>query len=119
MFIQEAYADVVNGSASQVVATGGVGFGSLWVFVFIFAIMYFLIIRPQKIQYKKQEEMLKAIKTGDKVITAGGIVAKVKKAVPDKEEISVEIADGIVVEVLRSTISQVIHPEVKSEKKKK
>jgi preprotein translocase subunit YajC len=92
--------------------TGGPDiFMSILPFALIFVIMYFLIIRPQRQQMKKREEMLKAVRRGDTVVTGGGIVGKVTKVVSDGE-LEVEIAKGIKVRVIRSTVSDV---EVKGE----
>ena len=105
MFIQSAYADTLPGES----LASGVGFGSLWIFVFIFAIMYFLMIRPQQQQQKKHKEKLKSIKRGDQVVTAGGIVAKVKRIDGAKEEIIIEISENVEIRILRSTISDVLN----------
>lgn len=52
-------------------------------FVFLIAIMYFVIIRPQNQQAKKHKEMLEALTKGDKIVTSGGLVVEIKK-VEDK-----------------------------------
>lgn len=52
---------------------------SLIPFIAIFAIFYFLFIRPQKKQQKKHKEMLESLKTGDKVVSYGGIVSEIIK----------------------------------------
>lgn len=72
----------------------------------IFVVMYFLIIRPQRAQMKRREELLKNIRRGDQVVTGGGIVGKVTKVVDDTE-LEVEIAEGIKVRVVRSGVSEV------------
>ena len=76
--------------------------------IFIMAIMYFLLIRPQQQQAKKLREKIENVRRGDTVVTAGGIVGRVVKA-PDAEdpEILVEIADNVQVKVLKSTLSDV------------
>ena len=63
-------------------------------FVLIFVIMYFLIIRPQRTQLKKREEMLAAIRRGDTVVTGGGLIGKVTKVIDDNE-LEVDLGDGI------------------------
>ena len=78
---------------------------SILPFVLIFVIMYFLIIRPQRAQMKKREEMLTNIRRGDTVVTSGGVIGKVTKA--DDVEMEVEIAQGVKVRVLRSMIADV------------
>lgn len=76
--------------------------------IFIFAIMYFLMIRPQQQRLKQHKEMVDNLRRGDTVVTAGGIVGKVAK-VPQKDdpEITVEIADDIQVRVVKSTLTEV------------
>ena len=72
----------------------------------IFAIMYFLMIRPQQQRMKQHREMVDNVRRGDTVVTAGGIVGKVAK-VKDDQEILVDIADDVQVRVLKSTLSEV------------
>ena len=76
--------------------------------IFIFAIMYFLMIRPQQQRMKQHREMIENVRRGDTVVTAGGIVGRVAK-VPQKDdpEITVEIADNIQVRVIKSTLSEI------------
>ena len=73
----------------------------------IFGIMYFLLIRPQQKKMKEHQAMVSGLRRGDKVVTAGGMFGKVVK-VHDEGEIEVEIADGVKVRMVQSTISQVI-----------
>jgi len=75
-------------------------------FILIFAIMYFLIIRPQQKRLKAHREMVTNVKRGDTVVTAGGLVGKVYRVVDD-DEIQVDIADGVRVNVVRNTLSEV------------
>jgi preprotein translocase subunit YajC len=77
-------------------------------FAFIFAIMYFLLFRPQQQRMKQLREMVEGVRRGDTVVTAGGIVGRVAK-VPAKDdpEIVVEIADNVQVRVVRSTLTEV------------
>jgi len=75
--------------------------------VFVFVIIYFLIIRPQQQARKKHMEMVKSVRRGDQVVTAGGIVGKVTKVL-EGEEIMVQIADNVTVKVMKSTLSNVL-----------
>jgi len=75
-------------------------------FVMIFAIMYFLLIRPQQQRLKDHRAMVDNVKRGDTVVTAGGIVGKVAK-VRDDGELMVDIADNVQVRILKSTLSEV------------
>ena len=75
--------------------------------VLIFVVFYFLLIRPQQKKAKDQRAMLDALRRGDRVVTAGGIIGTVARVV-GPEEIVVEIAEGVRVRVVRSTISNVL-----------
>ncbi|MEM8774843.1 MAG: preprotein translocase subunit YajC [Pseudomonadota bacterium] len=74
--------------------------------ILIFAIMWFLLIRPQQKKIKEHQAMVAALRRGDQVVTAGGMIGKVTK-VKDDEEVEVEIASGVKVRVKRATISMV------------
>lgn len=75
--------------------------------ILIFAIMYFLLIRPQQKKMKEHQAMVEALRRGDRVLTQGGIIGKVVK-VKEGNEIDVEIAEGVKVSVVRTTIAQVL-----------
>jgi preprotein translocase subunit YajC len=73
--------------------------------ILIIGIMYFLMIRPQQKRMKEHREMIAAVRRGDTVVTSGGIIGKVTKV--EEQELQVEIADGVRIKVLRSTVSEV------------
>ena len=73
--------------------------------VLIIGIMYFLMIRPQQKRLKEHRDMVAAIRRGDIIVTSGGIIGKVTKV--DDQELQVEIADGVRIKVVRSTVSEV------------
>lgn len=98
-FFPPAYAQAAGG--------GGDGLAAFLPFILIFVVFYFLLIRPQQKRAKEHREMVKQLRRGDKVVTAGGIVGKVAKA-PEDGEVDVEIAEGVRVKVVRETISQVV-----------
>ena len=98
MFATPAYAQA---------AGAGSAFASFVPLILIFAIMYFLLIRPQQKKLKEHKAMVEALRRGDQVMTQGGILGKVVK-VNDDGILEVEIADGVKVKVLRSSISQVM-----------
>jgi preprotein translocase subunit YajC len=75
--------------------------------VLIFVVFYFLLIRPQQRKAKDHKTMLEALRRGDRVVTGGGIIGTVAR-VENPEEVTVDIADGVRVRVLRSTISSVL-----------
>jgi len=97
MLITPAYAQAPGG--------GGDFFFQILPFLLIFVIMYFLIIRPQQRRVKEHREMVGALRRGDMVVTGGGLVGKVTKV--DETELQVEIAQGVKVRVVRSTITEV------------
>jgi preprotein translocase subunit YajC len=87
--------------------------------VLIFAVFYFMLIRPQQQKQKETRAMIAAVKRGDRVVTGGGILGTVQRVpmVQDKNgkqvpsnEIEVEIAPNTRVTVLRDTISAVVKP---------
>ena len=100
--------------ASDTAGTGGVGsiVSLIWPFILMFAIFYFLLIRPQQKKQKARAGMLSTLKKGDKVVTIGGLHGKI-----------VEITDDIIVLLVndatkltfdRSSISQGVHTDVDS-----
>ena len=84
------------------------GIESLIPLILIFGIMYFLLIRPQQKKLKEHQLMVEALRRGDQVITQGGIMGKVVKVKYDAAEVEVEIATGVTVRVIRSTIATVV-----------
>ncbi|WP_170564713.1 preprotein translocase subunit YajC [Ruegeria atlantica] len=77
--------------------------------ILIFAIMYFLLIRPQQKKMKQHQAMVEAVRRGDQVVTQGGLIGKVSKVKEGDNEIEVEIAEGVKVRVVKSTIAQVLN----------
>jgi preprotein translocase subunit YajC len=75
--------------------------------VLIFVVFYFLLIRPQQKRAKDHKIMLSALRRGDRVVTGGGIIGTVAKVIGD-DEVTVDIAEGTRVRVLRSTITTVL-----------
>ncbi len=80
---------------------GGVGTNLLF-FGALFAIMYFVLIRPQQKQLKEQQSMLASLKKGDDVVTQGGVLGKIF-SVTDKV-VSLEVSSGVKLRVLKSSI---------------
>lgn len=100
MFVTPAYA--------QAAGAGGLSaLSSFLPLILIFAIMYFLLIRPQQKKVKEHQGMVAALRRGDQVVTAGGVIGKVTK-VKDAGEIELEIATGVKVRVIQATITQVL-----------
>lgn len=99
MFISPAF-------AQDAAAAGPSAMSNILFIVAIFAVFYFLLIRPQQKRAKQHREMVASVRRGDGVVTAGGIVGKVAK-VESGEEVMVDIADGVRVRVLTATLSDV------------
>ena len=99
MFVTPAYAQAAGGPAGA--------FGSFIPLILIFGIMYFLLIRPQQKKLKDHQKMVEAVRKGDQVVTQGGMIGKITK-VKDDGEIEVEIATGVKVRVIKSTLTQVL-----------
>lgn len=99
MFVSPAYA--------QSAAGGLASLGSFVPLILIFGIMYFLLIRPQQKKAKEHKAMVDAVRKGDQVITQGGLIGKVTK-VKEDNECEVEIATGVKVRVVQSSLSTVL-----------
>jgi len=81
-------------------------FTSMFPLLAIFAIFYFIVLRPQQQRMKALAQMISAVRRGDTVVTAGGLVGKVTKVIDDNE-VLVEVADGVRVRVIKSTLAEV------------
>ncbi|UXU74524.1 MULTISPECIES: preprotein translocase subunit YajC [unclassified Paracoccus (in: a-proteobacteria)] len=101
MFVTPAYAQAATAPSA------GAGLASFLPLILIFVIMYFLMIRPQQKRMKEHRAMVEALKKGDEVVTQGGLIGKIA-AVRDNE-VEVEIAPGVKVRVVRSTITGLVN----------
>jgi preprotein translocase subunit YajC len=81
---------------------GGAFLTSFAPFLLIFALFYFLLIRPQQKRQKAHRQMLEALKKGDKVVTNGGLMGQV--AAVAKDVVTLQVADNVRVRVLRTEI---------------
>ena len=88
---------------AQAAPAGGSMGGMLLTFGLMFAVMYFLIIRPQQKRQKEHQKMLDAVKKGDRIITGGGLHGVVKEVREDT--LLVKIAENTVVELTRSAVA--------------
>ncbi len=80
------------------------GLGSFLPLIVLFAIFYFLIIRPQQKQQKEHKAMLDNLAKGDKVVTSGGILCEVIK--PEEDFIKVKLNDDVIVKIAREFIAR-------------
>ncbi len=101
MFASPAFAQAAG------TGTGGgtVGLLAFAPYIAVFAIFYFLMIRPQQRRAKAHRAMIDAVKKGDEVVTGGGIIGKVSRVIDG--EIEVEVATGVKLRVLKGTLSDV------------
>ena len=99
MFVSPAYAQSALGSQDTLTSF-------VLPMALIFVVFYFFMIRPQQQKQKDMKKMLEALRRGDRVVTAGGIIGTIVKA--ENDECQVEIADGVRVRVVRSTITSVM-----------
>ena len=99
MLISDALAQ--TGNAAEVFASNSAS-GTLIQLGLIFVIFYFLLIRPQQKKIREHENMLNAIKKGDKIITGGGVFGTVVKVA--ENTLNVEIANGVEIVVARSSV---------------
>jgi preprotein translocase subunit YajC len=96
--------DILSAGASA----GAPGWTGFLPIVGMIAIFWFLIIRPQMRQQKVHREKIAAVKKGDQVVTAGGIVGKIAKV--DDQYAEIDIAQGVRVKVVKATIGDVVAP---------
>jgi preprotein translocase subunit YajC len=89
-------------------AAGGSGFGGFLIPLgLMFAIMYFMVIMPQQRQRKKTQEMLGALKAGDKVITSGGIYGTINGIDGDSVILKISAEPQVKIRISRAAIAQV------------
>lgn len=101
MFSTPAYAQAAGaGSTDPMVAI--IGFAP---YLAIFAIFYFLLIRPQQQRVKAHRALVGAVAKGDEVVTGGGIIGKATKV--EDVEVEVEVASGVKLRVLKATLADV------------
>lgn len=101
MFVSTAWAQAAGGGGAESM------FGAILPFVLIFAVFYFLLIRPQQKRVKEHRAAVNAVRRGDRVTTGGGIIGTVARVDDQADEVLVEIADGVKVRVRRQTLMEV------------
>jgi preprotein translocase subunit YajC len=101
LFISNAYA--------QAPAVGGfdiAGLSSFLPIILMFAVLYFLMIRPQMKRQKEQKAMIDAIGKGDEVVVAGGLLGKVSKV--GEAYITIEVADGVEMQYQKAAVQTLL-----------
>ena len=99
-------------------AEGGGGFASFIPLILMFAIFYFLLIRPQQKKTKEHREMVSNLKKGDRIVTGGGLFARVTGL--DENTLTVELADKVRVKMQRASVATLVQsaPQPKQSSKK-
>ena len=100
MLISTAYAQTAG-------AGGGDFLIQLAPLVLIFVVFYFLLIRPQQKRMKEHKEMLANVRRGDRIVGNGGLIGTVTKVSDDDDTLTVEIADGVRVQMARGMLAEV------------
>ncbi|MUG80580.1 preprotein translocase subunit YajC [Commensalibacter melissae] len=109
LFITPAYAQSAGGGG------GTATIMSLLPFIGIFLVFYFIVIMPQQKKAKQVREKMKALRRGDKIVTAGGIVGKIVRNQEDSDQMEVEIASNVRVMVVRSTVTTILESKAQTE----
>jgi preprotein translocase subunit YajC len=99
MLVAEAWAQAAPGGA-------GGGMESIFLIVAMFAVLYFLMIRPQMKRAKEHKTMVEALQKGDEVVTAGGILGRISKV--GDTHLTLEIAHNVEIQVQRSAVQTVL-----------
>jgi preprotein translocase subunit YajC len=99
MFIGDAWAQAAGGAA-------GGGFESIFLIIAMFAVLYFLMIRPQMKRAKEHKAMVEALQKGDEVVTAGGLLGKITRV--GESYISVEVANDVEIQIQRAAVQTVL-----------
>ena len=102
MFISQAFAQAAPAG------TPGMDWISLFPLILMFAILYFLIIRPQTKRAKEQKSMIEALQKGDEVVTAGGAAGRVTKV--GEAYITLEVAPNVEIHVQKQAVTM-LHPK--------
>jgi preprotein translocase subunit YajC len=118
IFVSDAFAQASDVAAAAPEAS----YTSFIPLVLIFAIFYFLIVRPQSKKMKEHQALINNLKVGNKVITSGGIIGVVKDVFPQDNQVEVEITEGVRVKILKNYVIDLVNSqdqEAKKTKKKK
>ena len=119
MFISKAFAqdatitvgEVTGAAGDPAAMTGSAVSWNIGLVVVMVAMFYLLLIRPQRKRFQEHADMLRALKRGDKVVTAGGLIGVVESIDEEKDEAVVDLGNGLKVTALRSTIQTKVEKE--------
>lgn len=113
IFISDAMAQ-----ASSAAANPEFSFASFVPLLAIFAIFYFLIVRPQSKKMKEHQIMVNNLKIGNKVVTNGGIFGTVRAFDSKEDTIEIEISEGVTIKILKTYVATLVKKENSKEDKK-
>jgi preprotein translocase subunit YajC len=116
IFIAESFAQ--NTQTNSLTDSTEFSFASFVPLVLIFAVFYFLIVRPQSKKAKEHQNMVNNLKTGNKVITSSGIIGVVTDILQKENQVEIEIANDVKVKVLRNYVIDLLKTEEKKKDKK-
>ncbi|WP_323031830.1 preprotein translocase subunit YajC [Brachymonas denitrificans] len=102
MFISNAYAQAAGGASGDPMSS----IMSFLPMIAMFAVLYFVMIRPQMRKQKEHRAMVEALAAGDEVVTAGGILGKVTRV--RDGNVDVQVANGVEVQLQKSAVVQVL-----------
>ena len=108
MLVTPAHAQAAGSAAAGGAAGSVLGLMPL---ILVFIVFYFLLIRPQQRRQRQLAQTIAAVKRGDQVVTAGGIVGRVTKV--EDAHVEVEIAPNTRVRVVKATLADVVNPNAK------
>jgi preprotein translocase subunit YajC len=104
VFITNAYAQATTAAPTGILDS--LMSGGAPIFIIMFAVLYFLMIRPQQKRAKEQKEMVDALGKGDEIVTAGGILGKITKV--SDAYVTLEIADQTEIVVQKNAITTLL-----------
>ncbi len=97
---------IADAMAEEASTMPGGGYEMFIMIAIFFAIMYFMIIRPQQKRQKEHRKLVGSLAKGDEVVTSGGILGKIMKV--GDSSVTLEIAEGVVVKLQKGSISSVL-----------
>ena len=97
---------LINPAWAQGAPAVGGGYESLILIVLMFAVLYFLMIRPQMKRAKEHKTMIEALQKGDEVVAAGGVLGRISKI--SDTYVTLEIADKVEIQVQRPSVQLVL-----------
>jgi preprotein translocase subunit YajC len=115
IFISSSFSGAFAQEAAATEAQSGLT--SFIPLILIFLVFYFLLIRPQQKKIREHQNILDNLKAGNKVHTNGGLIGVIKSVDKKDNQVDLEIASGVVVKILKTSVLGLVKEDKKSEKK--